>query len=49
MLGGANAALVGDEIVQFATAELIGPARSRLSRFLGGERGTEQGCELHAG
>ncbi|MGN7159222.1 GTA baseplate fiber-binding domain-containing protein [Sphingomonas sp. SAFR-052] len=37
---GGNAALVGDEIVQFARAERIGPARWRLSGLWRGRRGT---------
>jgi hypothetical protein len=41
VLGGANAAMVGDEILQFTTAELIAPGRYRLSRLLRGQRGTE--------
>ena len=35
-----NAALVGDEILQFARAERIGAARWRLSRLWRGRRGT---------
>lgn len=47
VLGGANAALVGDGIIQFTTAELIAPGRYRLSRLLRGQRGTEQEISLH--
>lgn len=38
---GANLALCGDELLQFANAEQIGPARWRLSALLRGRRGTE--------
>ncbi len=41
VLAGGNAALVGDEVVQFASAELIAEGRYRLSRLLRGQRGTE--------
>ena len=47
VLAGANAALVGDEIIQFASAELIGEGRYRLSRLLRGQRGTEQEIVTH--
>jgi len=39
--GGANLALVGDELIQFGAAVPIGPGRWRLSRLLRGRRGTE--------
>ncbi|MBY0520375.1 MAG: hypothetical protein K2P79_08125 [Sphingomonas sp.] len=39
--GGANLALIGDELVQFARAEPLGDGRWRLSRLLRGRRGTE--------
>lgn len=38
---GANLALVGDELLQFGTAELIAGTRWRLGRLLRGRRGTE--------
>lgn len=38
---GANAALIGDELVQFARAEPLGGARWRISGFWRGRRGTE--------
>ncbi len=41
VLAGANLALIGDEIVQFAEAEAIAPRRFRLSMLLRGRRGTE--------
>jgi hypothetical protein len=47
VLAGANAALIGDEILQFAIAELVGPARYRLSRLLRGQRGTEHEVKSH--
>ncbi|MCM8729710.1 phage tail protein [Hephaestia sp. GCM10023244] len=39
--GGANLALVGDELLQFGRAEQIDAARWRLSRLWRGRRGTE--------
>ncbi|HEU4959895.1 MAG TPA: phage tail protein [Sphingomonas sp.] len=39
--GGANLALVGDELLQFARAEPLGGTRWRLSRLWRGRRGTE--------
>ena len=39
--GGANLALVGEELLQFGAAAPIGPGRWRLSRLLRGRRGTE--------
>ncbi len=44
---GGNAALVGEEIVQFASAVRIGTARWRLSRLWRGRRGTEQAMAAH--
>jgi hypothetical protein len=41
VLNGANTALVGDELIQFQYAELIGEQTYRLSRFLRGRQGTE--------
>jgi hypothetical protein len=40
VLAGANLAVVGDEIVQFASAAPIGPRRFTLSGLLRGRRGT---------
>jgi hypothetical protein len=40
LLGGANRAMVGDELLQFADAEMIGPATWRLSNLLRGRNGT---------
>lgn len=44
---GGNAALVGDEIVQFGSAVRIGDARWRLSRLWRGRRGTESAMATH--
>lgn len=41
MDAGANLALVGDELIQFARAEPLGPVRWRLSGLWRGRRGTE--------
>ncbi|MBO9622140.1 MAG: phage tail protein [Sphingomonas sp.] len=41
LAGGANLAMVGDELVQFARAEPIGDNRWRLSELWRGRRGTE--------
>lgn len=48
LVGGANLALIGEELVQFGRAEEIGPGRYRLSRLLRGRRGTEWAAGLHA-
>ncbi|MDD3371112.1 MAG: phage tail protein, partial [Alphaproteobacteria bacterium] len=45
---GANAALLGDEIVQFQTATLTGPGLYTLSNLLRGRRGTENAIFGHA-
>jgi hypothetical protein len=47
VLAGANAALIGEEIIQFGQAELIGEGRYRLSRLLRGQRGTEHEIISH--
>ncbi|KQM14555.1 hypothetical protein ASE73_10380 [Sphingomonas sp. Leaf24] len=44
---GGNAALIGDEIVQFARAERIGAARWRLSGLWRGRRGTAAAMAGH--
>jgi hypothetical protein len=41
VLAGANLALIGDELVQFTTAEAIAPRIFRLSGLLRGRRGSE--------
>ncbi len=48
VLNGANAALVGDEIVQFRQAELTAADTYRLSGLLRGRRGTEHLTAGHA-
>lgn len=48
VLAGGNAALVGDEVIQFANAELIAEGRYRLSRLLRGQRGTEHEIAAHS-
>lgn len=47
VLNGANAALIGDELVQFQNAELIGERTYRLSRLLRGRQGTEWAVGSH--
>lgn len=47
LVGGANLAAVGDELIQFGTAEALGGRRFRLSRFLRGRRGTEWAADGH--
>lgn len=44
---GANLAAVGDEVIQFGSAEAIGPGRFRLSRLLRGRGGTEWAIAAH--
>ncbi len=48
LFNGANAALLGDEIIQFQNAQLIGPGLYALSRLLRGRRGTESAITAHA-
>lgn len=48
VLNGANAALVGGEIVQFRNAVLVAEATYELSGFLRGRRGTEHAVGGHA-
>ncbi|MET0155469.1 MAG: glycoside hydrolase TIM-barrel-like domain-containing protein [Rickettsiales bacterium] len=48
MLNGANAALIGEEIVQFQTATLLGAGRYRLSNLLRGRLGTEWAIGGHS-
>ncbi|WP_257544881.1 phage tail protein [Sphingopyxis sp. DBS4] len=40
LLGGGNRAMIGDELLQFADAEMIAPATWRLSHLLRGRNGT---------
>ncbi len=48
VLNGANAVLVGDEVIQFVTATSIGTNQYRLSRLLRGRRGTDPFWAAHA-
>ena len=48
LAGGANLALIGEELIQFGRAEWIAPRRFRLSRLLRGRRGTEWAAASHA-
>ncbi len=47
MLNGSNAALIGNELVQFQNAQLIGESTYRLSRLLRGRQGTEWAIDTH--
>jgi hypothetical protein len=47
VLAGANLALVGSELLQFAVAEAVGPRRFRLAGLLRGRLGTEESISLH--
>lgn len=47
LLNGANVALLGDEIIQFQTAILLGNGYYRLSGLLRGRRGTEAAAATH--
>lgn len=47
VLAGANLALIGDEIVQFAEVAALAPGRFRLSMLLRGRRGTEAAAGTH--
>lgn len=48
VLAGANLALIGNEIFQFADAEALAPGRFRLSMLLRGRRGSEAMTAAHA-
>ena len=48
MLDGGNVALVGDEIIQFATATLVSPGKYQLSTLLRGRQGTDYAIGTHA-
>ncbi|MDB2414177.1 glycoside hydrolase TIM-barrel-like domain-containing protein [Rickettsiales bacterium] len=48
VFNGANAALIGDELVQFQNAELIGESTYKLTQFLRGRQGTEWAIGSHA-
>jgi hypothetical protein len=47
LAAGANLAAIDRELIQFGTAEPIGPRRFRLSRLLRGRRGTEWAGGVH--
>ncbi|XAI96059.1 hypothetical protein [Microcystis phage Mwe-JY26] len=47
LLAGANAALVGDEIIQFQTVSVNPDGSYTLSNLLRGRRGTEYACGTH--
>ena len=47
LMGGANLALIGDELVQFGEAEQLGAGLFRLSRLLRGRSGTEWAASAH--
>src|ERR1700722_18518258 len=47
VLNGANACVVGQEIIQFANAKLIGSNQYQLSRLLRGRLGTESAMGIH--
>ncbi len=47
VLAGANLALLGSELIQFSTAEALGPRRFRLSGLLRGRLGTEAAIAGH--
>lgn len=48
VLNGANAAMLGDEVIQFVTVTSLGNNQYRLSRLLRGRRGTEVHGGSHA-
>lgn len=48
LLNGANAALLGNEIIQFQTATLAGPGLYILGNLLRGRRGTEYAATSHS-
>jgi hypothetical protein len=48
VLNGTNAALLGNEIIQFQTATLISDSTYRLGGLLRGRRGTESATTTHA-
>ena len=48
LAAGANAAVLGEELIQFGRATPIGPRSFRLSRLLRGRRGTEWAASAHS-
>lgn len=47
VLRGMNLGVIGDEILQFKTATLLGPSQYRLSGLIRGRRGTEWAIATH--
>jgi hypothetical protein len=47
LIAGVNLAVLGDELIQFGSAEALGAGRFRLSRLLRGRRGTEWASGSH--
>ncbi|MCT4635629.1 MAG: hypothetical protein N4A31_05255 [Rickettsiales bacterium] len=47
VLNGANAVMIGDELIQFQYADLIGEQTYRLSKLLRGRQGTEKFIHNH--
>ncbi|WP_341753109.1 MULTISPECIES: hypothetical protein [unclassified Candidatus Tisiphia] len=47
LLNGANKALIGNELIQFQEAELIGSNKYKLSKLLRGRQGTEWAINNH--
>jgi len=47
VLNGANAALIGDELIQFENAQLIGESTYKLTKLLRGRQGTEWAIDSH--
>lgn len=47
LVAGANAAVIGSEIIQFGLAEPLGDRKFRLSRLMRGRRGTEWAAGPH--
>ncbi|WCT73683.1 phage tail protein [Sphingomonas naphthae] len=48
LIGGANSAMLGEELIQFGEAVQIGPRRWRIGRLLRGRRGSEAAVAGHA-
>ncbi len=48
LLAGANAAMIGDEMVQFTNVTVLSPGRVRISRLLRGRMGTEWAQSSHS-
>jgi hypothetical protein len=47
LVSGANAAMIGDELIQFGRAQSLGRGRYRLSHLLRGRRGSEAAVANH--